>query len=512
MAQAGLFRLVLQDDRFDRFFTASDFLRRRLAEIQKERTARGEACPQPTFADLEQTHILYLRAAYRPFATVVSEYVRVKPKGNAAALGPAGGTVEFDLPTFGDFTSDMVFHVRFQDLGAPNPRDSSGRYTNPAAPLYRFCAYPGLRLFTRVSLFSDETLIDDYVRDEAVFYNKFRIPADRRAAWVRGVGQAEVRTAEYQINNGRTGVYAYKDGLQTPRFHHPAQDLWVPLQFWMCADAANALLNDFIQNTQRKIVAELAPVSDIIKAFDMTTGAPLPLTPSGSFALNIDLYVNGIHVNPEIHDLFAAQVGFSLIRVHRRQWKTLTTPASGPVLLDQLKYPAEYLYVGVRDKAHAQDFDAWHLFGRKKERTADERLSIPAVIWGSSGAQLAYFDAQEADSFEPLVRELQLSAHGINLYPSPPASFFNAYAPQRYPAETSIVASADASAYLVPFCLYPGKSNPSGYYNLSAGRELYLNCQAEGVSVTRPAELVVTMSALNFLVRKGDKVHLLYSV
>jgi hypothetical protein len=47
---------------------------------------------------------------------------------------------------------------------------------------------------------------------------------------------------------------------------------------------------------------------------------------------------------------------------------------------------------------------------------------------------------------------------------------------------------------------------------LSAGRELYLNCQAEGVSVTRPAELVVTMSALNFLVRKGDKVHLLYSV
>jgi len=516
MSQSAVFKLLLRDERVDKFFTASDYLRQRLSQIRKEREAKGDKNPQPTLADLEQTHILYLRAVYRPYALVACEYVRVKPSGDFAALSSSGGTATFTFPIYGHFTSDMVFHVRFQDIGTANPVTLSSTFpweTPPqSSPRYRFCAYPGMRLFRRVSFCSGETLIDDYVRDEVSFVNKFRIPADQRTAWDRGMGQAETRRAEYFNQNGFSGVFSYREGLQTPKFLHSGADLWVPLQFWMCGDAANALLNDLVPNTQRTIVADLAPIQEIVQQLDQASGEAVPLSVN-RLGLQIDLYVNNIFVNPEVHDLFATRIGFTLIRVHRRQHKMLNMAAAS-VLMDQLKYPAEFLYAGFRDRANLNDFDHWHLFGRARARTETNSLSVPAAIWNSPLAvcQLVCQNAKEIDTLDPITQELKLTAHGIDLYPDLPASFFNAYLPQRYFAGTATVAPRDTSAYLATFCLYPGQFNPSGYYNLSASRELYLSYRGDSISTKQPAELVVSMSALNFLVRKGDSVHLRYAV
>lgn len=509
MSQSGVFRLVLRDERFDKFFTASDYLRQRMAEVREQRTLAGCRNPQPTFVDLERTHILYLRAVYRPFASVACEYVRVKPSGDAATLSTSGGTAEFTFPIYGHFTSDMVFHVRFSDVGTANP--TVGQDAN-ASPRYRFCAYPGIRLFRKVSFRSDETLIDDYLSDEVSFVNKFMVPADRRQAWDRGMGQAVLRTAEFFNNNGYTGILPFREGLQTPKYLHESQDLWVPLQFWMCGDAANALLNDLVPNTQRTIVADLAPLNEIIQAVDQNSGQPVAL-PFDRLGIQIDLYVNNIFVNPEVHDLFATRVAFSLIRVHRRQRKMLNKELDS-IRMDQLKYPAEYLYVGFRDRANPDDFDHWHLFGRARKRTAATQLLAPAAIWNTALnlCQLVCRNAKEVDTLDPIAQSFKLTAHGIDLYPSLPSSFFNTYLPQRYSAGTAVVAPQDTSAYLATFCLYPGQFNPSGYYNLSAGRELYLSYRADGVDTASPAELVVSMSALNFLVRKGDKVHLRYAL
>jgi hypothetical protein len=510
MAQPGVFRLVLRDDRFDNFFTASDYLRRRLSQLREEREADGFLNPQPTFTELGRTHILYLRGIYRPFVSLACEYVRVSPSGDAAALTPTGGAIQFVFPIYGHFTSDMVFHVRFKAVGTEAP--AVGPDAEDPSPRFRFCAYPGIRLFQRVSFRSDGTLIDDYVRDEVSFADKFQVPVDRRAAWERGLGQAEVRTAEYFNSNGFTGCFFYKEGLQTPKFLHPPQDLWIPLQFWMCADASAALLNDLIPNTQRTVVAELAPLGEIVQALDQASGEPIPL-PFDKLGLAVDLYVNNIFVNPEIHDLFATRVGFSLIRVHRRQ----TTPLNmetARVLLAQLKYPAEFLYLGFRDPANLRSFDHWHLFGRARPRPDAEALLTPAAIWNAQ-LEICEFvcrSATETSTLDPLVESFKLTAHEIDLYPRLPASFFSDYLPQRFFAGTCVSAPRDTSAYLASFCLYPGQFNPSGYYNLSAGRELYLSYSAPGVSTAAPAELFVSMSALNFLIRKGDKVHLRYAL
>lgn len=520
MAQSGVFRLVLHDERFDKFFTASDYLRQRLAEVQKKRAAAGHSNPQPTFTDLERTHILYLRAVYRPFASVACEYIRVKSSGDASTLGPSGGTAVFTFPTYGHFTSDMAFHVRFKDVGTARPTIGGDN----ASPRYRFCAYPGMRLFRQVTFKSDETLIDDYTRDEVSFVNKFMISADRRRGWDRGMGQADLRTAEFFNNNGYSGVVTYREGLQTPKFLHSGAELWVPLQFWMCGDAANALLNDLVPNSQRTIECDLAPLHEIVEAIDQNSGQSLPfpfLSPSGNpedtpfdrLGVQIDLYVNNIFVNPEVHDLFASRVGFSLIRVHRRQRKILNKSLDN-IRLDQLKYPAEYLYLGFRDRANLEDFDHWHLFGRARQRSEADSLLTAAAIWNAALGicQLVCRRAKEVDTLEPIVQNLKLTAHGVDLYPDLPASFFNTYMPQRYFAGTAVVSPQDTSVYLASFCLYPGQFNPSGYYNLSAGRELYLSYRADDVDTSSPAELVVSMSALNFLVRKGDKACLRYAL
>ena len=296
MSQSGIFNLVLRDERFDPYFTASDYLRKRLTAIRAKRAEKGFENVQPTFADLERSHIMYLRSLYQPFVAVACEYVRVQSSGDNSVLTNAGGKVEFTFPTYGHFTSDIVFHVRFADIGTAAPVLSPA----PApSPRYRFCAYPGMRLFRKVTYKSDQVMIDDYERDEVSLRNKFMIGVDQRSGWDRGLGQQELKTAEYFNSNGFTGCVQYKDGLQTLKFLQESQDLWIPAQFHSCRDASHALLNDLIPNTQRTVEIELAPLREIVQQRNQLSGDVEPLA-FDRVRMKIDMYVNNIFVNPEI--------------------------------------------------------------------------------------------------------------------------------------------------------------------------------------------------------------------
>lgn len=531
MSQGAVFKLVLRDDRFDKFFTASDHLRRRLAAVRAARAAAGAPDPAPTFADIERTHLLYVRASYRPYVAVASEYTRVKPSGDGtAALAASGGAAVFTFPTYGHFTSDMALHVRFAAAGSATATDP----TDPATPYLRYCALPGLRLLRRVELRSDAVLIDDYDRDDAVAYSKFFVPADRRAGWERCHGQQELREASF-FGNGYTGSLMYRDGPQTPKLYQPAFDVFIPLQFWFGRGAEHALLNDLIPNSQRTVTCELAPLSEMIQALapnanfdviDDPADVDDPAIPNGlapadlpftRLAISVDLYVNSIYVSPEIHDIFARRVGFSLIRAHRRQTSQLQS-AAGSFLLDQLKFPAEYLLVGLRRRSLATDFDRWWMMGEKAARTGANKLLTPAIVWnanvgGGGVSQLVVREAVEATTLESFTESLGVTAHGIEIFPLFPAAFYNAYAPLR--GGSMVVSPVDTSAHLVSFCLYPGRFNPSGYYNLSAGREMYINYTLKPTyeSMTSgEAEMVISMSALNFLMRRGDHLQLRYAM
>jgi hypothetical protein len=76
-------------------------------------------------------------------------------------------------------------------------------------------------------------------------------------------------------------------------------------------------------------------------------------------------------VNPEVHNIFIKRIGFTLIRVHRLQ-VTPTTSSSAEVLLQQLKWPIEALFVGMRIKSYYsgtpsqvnQNLDKWFRFSQ----------------------------------------------------------------------------------------------------------------------------------------------------
>ena len=192
MSIGAVFSLVCRDERFDAYFTASDYLRKRLDRIRAKRAAAGEENVQPTFIDIEHSHTLYIHAAYRPYVSTASEYAKVKASGGGAgSIGASGGNLVFTLPIFGHFTSDMAIHVRFKPIGSPT---ATGAPTT-AVPFLRWCALPGLRLFKSVEFKSDAVLIDDYTRDDAVAASKFFVDADELVGWERCHGQQDVRQA-----------------------------------------------------------------------------------------------------------------------------------------------------------------------------------------------------------------------------------------------------------------------------------------------------------------------------
>ena len=83
----------------------------------------------------------------------------------------------------------------------------------------------------------------------------------------------------------------------------------------------------------------------------------------------IELYINNIFVNPEVHNIFIKRIGFTLIRVHRQQIIN-ADQSSGEILLQQLKWPIETLFVGMKIKDYnssdvtlrRQHLDKWHTF------------------------------------------------------------------------------------------------------------------------------------------------------
>jgi hypothetical protein len=93
------------------------------------------------------------------------------------------------------------------------------------------------------------------------------------------------------------------------------------------------------------------------------------LDTSTNIIKKIELYVNNIFVNPEIHEIFVKRIGFSLIRIHRQQTFTLSDTVS-EVLLQQLKWPIEALFIGAQvadynssDAAlNRQNMDKWCKF------------------------------------------------------------------------------------------------------------------------------------------------------
>lgn len=236
--------------------------------------------------------------------------------------------------------------------------------------------------------------------------------------------------------------------------------------------------------------------------------------------LNTELYVNNIFVNPEIHDIFIRRIGFALIRVYRQQKNNLTK-ATNEILLANLKWPIEYLFVGLQPLFNQKPVTTsngvvtggninawrdWHRMTRQLE-TVDGTLNIAEDQYHYSAvgkvSPYKYFNTLAT------VDNISVVSHGIKMYDSFSDTFFNNYQPYHY--GDKITTPDDSGVFFINFALFPTAYQPSGHINISRARETYLNLNSSYCGNKTNCMAIIVAIAINFILISDGSCCLRYS-
>lgn len=367
------------------------------------------------------------------------------------------------------------------------------------------------------------------------------------------------------VNSSNTArkVITYVDGPQTPKLVQPVLDMWIPLIYWFNQDPRLSIASVSIPYGQRFITIDIEQQNNVLFVAPgnlflrltvlQTTSAGagagtaaalavesvqkyVTLTPvlaQGSVISQnqqisfMDLYINNIFVNPEIHDIYIKRIGFSLIRVHRTQ-NNREAVAEDSVLMAQLKWPTETMYVGLRpawniNALNPNQYRDWHHLALLQDHVVDQTSNASAevmidntVAWNAVSVMHKYSNIQQSVERGVYPTQLQtidtlrIKAHGVSIYDQYKSAFFRDYMAYTY-GGTNIVTPEDIGALMVNFCLYPGTYQPSGHLNISRARETYLDFTSSYVDSAHPADLIVIAKAINFLLISDGSAVLRYT-
>jgi hypothetical protein len=382
MSTGGIFTIITNDGKQDRILMASSLLADRMAninaaKINANRMQYGNIPPDdvrnmPTLLDIEKTHVLFTNAHFKPFAAIGFEYATSNPTTGSPQLG---STITFSIPQFGDFFHDMALHVILQQ---PTLTSTATRAAD--APAMRWCNYPGERLLKKVQQDVNGNPLDEYSSLSTVLHREYRVAPNKIAAWRRCVGQETPEEGYIRQNDwaqnlasgpGSVRLQASATaGNQTPTAQKTNQlEMFIPLLFWYNKDIRLAIPSVAIPFGQRFINIELANPGELCDMVPrgLSTWANPQGTIGSPVISKIELFINNIFMNQEVHKIYIKRVGFSLIRVHRQQALTINK-SSDHILLSSLKWPCEYLFVGakIRDYANStspalmrQNLDCW---------------------------------------------------------------------------------------------------------------------------------------------------------
>lgn len=529
MATGGIFTLITNDGKQDRMLMATQLLNTRLVEIRKMRARAGLRDPTPTLVDIERTHLLFMNAHFKPFAAIGFEYNKVRPQSGTVGFGNTG--VQFSIPQFGDFFHDMVLHLKITQ-GVSSSR-------------WQWANFLGERLVKRAKFEVNGNPLDEYNDNVHKFHESFFVTPNKRTGWNRMIGQEQCEngflehvTAAQNGSNGCSPVRECKlfaNGLQTPKTTHNAFELFIPLLFWFNKDPRLSIPSVSIPYGQRFITIDFATLNEVARlsraaATCADNGGTVTFTTTPAIDQAI-LIINNIFVNPEVHDIFIKRIGFNLIRVHRLQTVRVNTSGNQEILLNQLKWPVETLYVGLRPVSN-NDLTAspnnvmenWHIFGGVTDDGAVEMpvLSAAGGALGAGNAISAVGDLLVHNAcFKccyPTINEINIEAHGVPLGPLLPNTFYNAYVPYTYGGH-HINTPDDCGALMINFNLYPGSYQPSGHVNVSRAREFFIKFSianiptttTAAVSSSTPADLIIVAVAINFLLISDGSAVLRYS-
>lgn len=427
----------------------------------------------------------------------------------------------------------------------------------------RFAENPGHRLIKDVKFTVNNNILDQYNTEVYNMYEKFMIKSEKKIGYQKLIGQQIPITGNCEeSSSGARQITEVVDGNQVPKQNLLGNHyLWVPLLFWFSKDFRLSIPSVSIPFGQRNIDVTLASLKELVHvvpakvfrvhkskrlysklleqdkralffgtAYDSTLHTTVDNIASnrnpvfvdctkmqvqnGDYdtsvtgdiltndEIDIDLYINNLFVTPEIHDIFIKRVGFNLIRVYVQQEISLTAQ-SNELLLSSLKWPIEYLCIGVKPNVNRNHPDNWHRYETIEDKLLPQRH---AGEWGDSINMVKYSKgSQILDTFG-------IKAHGVSLFDDTFTSkFYNAYIPWKYGAD--IITPKDDGVYMINFCLYPGDYQPSGHINVSRAREFYFKYNT--VSTFDPAATNSTIhiiaSAINFLLISDGSAVLRYT-
>ena len=425
MSTGGIFKLITNDGKQDRLINATELLNRRLLQIEESRRENPRIRdPTPTLVDIERTHILFVNAHFKPFASLAYEYGKTAVQAGTARLN---STVQFSIPQFGDFFNDMVLHVRLGAIEALESGYWEDPANNPVTPLpggsanqlIRYVNYLGQALVKQVKFTVNNNPLDEYNNNVINFHQKYFVTPNKETGWNKLVAQEVPKEGYGQVGyaNGRAGrgsgvrsKVEICDGPQTAKPAHGEIDIWMPLLFWFNKDPRLSIPSVSIPYGQRFINVTFARKEELLQhlhatnpALDAPAQNPVP-EPDITLC---ELYINNIFVNPEIHDIFIKRIGFSLIRVYRQQ-SFRVSQSSNELLLSQFKWPIETIYTGLRptnniDVASTKMLEDWSSYTEVVDTTvsgcgvSDYALFVADAT--EAGASLAVSEVEGALGF-----------------------------------------------------------------------------------------------------------------
>jgi len=578
---SGAFVLITNDGNMDTLLLATDLLSDNMAKITQMRYKLGEPDPSPTISDLEKTHLVYFYSSFSPFVSISFEYVRANASGSVTF----GGDFLFNIPLYGDLFTDMVIKADFGEVSATN--------TNERNKYLRYIEFLGERLFKIISFTVNGNKIDDIQSEVYTFYRKFQVINQKEVGWDRMVGQQIAHQAYGDTLSGRGDIQvscnAY-NGLQTPKATHEAFTLFVPLLFWFCEDPRSAIPSVSIPYGQRLITGTINEIRYLLQhaGIDSTWDDP-SLAPVPTPTLKMELWINNIYINTDVHDILVKKISFNLCRVHLLQTNDLRN-ASDKIQLTGFKWPVEHAFICFTpyvnlDAQLPNMITDWHRCHEVvnvdfKDCCSAQIISTEAsgivsdtIIGDITGTQLAtpgniitlngydislaistnsalylpnpltdpitsvwqLYSIFEAAGFgsilnwdldlfnipdnlsttwgtllsnnfcsktfkdcNPVVEDITISSHGVNLYNNFDSRFYNEYLPWHYGC-TGIRTPEDCGAYMVVWDLFPTQFQPSGYFNFSRARETYIEWKNSIISSANPTRLCALAICLNFL-------------
>lgn len=466
------------------------------------------------------------------------------------------GAAATNFVRYCEFPGQRIFKsVKFEVNG--NPLDD---YTSEAMMFHQKFRIAPNKMTGWKRLVGQEVPVDAY-SDLVGIANKSNFPS--QLADLEDINGDAAEGAPVSSSVTARKLMQIVSGPQTPKATQPALSLWVPLIFWFNRDPRLSIPSVSIPYGQRFISVEVerqnkllftAPgnlflrltVEQQTSAGDaMGTAAALAvtdvkrwvtLTPvladsstidSSQTISNIELYINNIFVNPEIHDIYIKKIGFSLIRVHRFQQNHVLSSAES-IHLAQLKWPVETMFVGLRPSenisaSNVNQYRDWHRLTLLTDNTIEttskahsEVMIADDVAFNATSAKHKVAYSQETaerltfPSFTETIDTLELQAHGISIFATFKSQFFRDYIPYTF-GGANIVTPEDAGALMVNFCLYPGTYQPSGHMNISRAREFYINYVSSYVNSSNAADLLTLAIAINFLLISDGSAVLRYS-